>query len=122
MHARKNLYPGINAVTLMEIRNPPDPEREALLPVVRYSVERRIKSGQPDYWDQATQLELAILAKDEDAAAGYLADSLAAVREVWEPETTARNLGLIRRAREERGEPLGWAKDVEDELTKRANR
>jgi len=115
----RDAYPGINAVTLMEVRDPPDPDREGLLPVVRYSVGRRVESGQPDYWDHATQLELAILAKDENAAANHLADSVAAVREVWEPETTARNLGLIREAREERGEAVAWAKEVEDELMKR---
>lgn len=116
----RDAYPGINAVTLMEIREPPDPGREMLLPVVRYSVERRIESGQPDYWDYATQLELAILANDENAAATQLANALAAVREVWEPETTARNLSLIRDAREERGEDVAWTREVEDELVKQA--
>ena len=36
------------AVTLMEIKEPPDPERKELIPVVAYAVERRIASGQPD--------------------------------------------------------------------------
>jgi hypothetical protein len=45
---------------------------------------------------------------------------LAAVREVWEPETTARNLRLIREARTRRGSPLAWAAEVEAELTRRA--
>ena len=43
-------------------------------------------------------------------------EALAAVREPWEPETTARNLRLIREARERRGETVDWAKAVEDEL------
>ena len=29
-------YPGVNAVTLMELEDPPDPERMRLIPVVRY--------------------------------------------------------------------------------------
>ena len=33
-----------------------------------------------------------------------LAAALAAVREVWEPETTALNLGFIREARARRGQ------------------
>ena len=42
--------------------------------------------------------------------------ALAAVREPWEPETTASNLRLIREAREERGETLDWTQDIEREL------
>ena len=117
----RDAYPGINAVTLMEVRDPPDPAREVLLPVVRYSVERRIEAGQPDYWDHATQLELAVLAKDEQAAATHLANSVGAIREVWEPETTARNLRLIREARDKRDESVPWAQDLEEELNKRAH-
>ncbi|WP_293997355.1 TRAFs-binding domain-containing protein [Sphaerotilus sp.] len=104
----RDAYPGINAVTLMEFTTPPDPRRLALLPVVAYAVERRIAAGAPDYWDHATLLELAVLREDEAAAARHLADALAAVREPWEPETTARNLGLIRAARAARGVVQDW--------------
>jgi len=109
-------YPGINAVTLMELKDPPDPRRQKLLPVVAYAVERRITQGRPDYWDQATRLELAVLAKDEAEAEAALGDALANVRERWEPETTARNLRLIREARERRGETVAWASRAEREL------
>ncbi len=88
----RDAYPGVNAVTLMELKEPPDLRRERLIPVVSYAVERRIASGKPDYWDYATLLELAVLAKDQQKAESALADALAAVRESWEPETTARNL------------------------------
>lgn len=118
----RDAYPGVNAVTLMEIREPPDPRREELLPVVRYAVRRRVAGGKPDYWDHATLLELAVLARDEGAAADALGDALAAVREPWEPETTARNLRLIREARERRDEAVAWAAEVERELEKHADR
>ena len=49
-----------------------------------------------------------------------LADALSHSRESWEPETTARNLRLIREAREQRGETIAWAKHIEDTLTRRA--
>lgn len=114
----RDAYPGINAVTLMELKEPPDPRREELLPVVRYAVERKIAAGKPDYWDYATRLELAVLAKDEAAAGQALSDALANVREVWEPETTLRNLRLIREARERRGTPLTFEREVEQELEK----
>jgi tetratricopeptide (TPR) repeat protein len=116
----RDAYPGVNAVTLMELRDPPDARREQLIPVVRYAVERRIASGKPDYWDHATRLELAVLAKDEASASAALGDALAAVREKWEPETTARNLRLIGEARERRSETVAWAKAVEDTLARAA--
>ncbi len=115
----RDTYPGINAVTLMELRDPPDPRRERLIPVIAYAVERCIAMGKPDYWDYATLLELVVLAKDEERAMKTLSDALAAIREVWEPETTARNLRLIREAREKRREIVPWAKEVEEELDKR---
>lgn len=112
----RDAYPGVNAVTLMELQDPPDPRRVQLIPVVKYAVERRIASGRPDYWDHATRLELAVLGLDEAGAADALADALAAVREVWEPETTLRNLRLIRQAREARGVAPAWCLAVEDQL------
>jgi hypothetical protein len=116
----RDAYPGINAVTLMELKDPPDPRREKLLPVVAYAVDRRIAQGQPDYWDHATRLELAVLAKKEPDASAALGDALACIRERWEPETTARNLRLIREARERRGEAVAWATPIERELERKA--
>jgi hypothetical protein len=118
----RDAYPGINAVTLMELREPPDPRREEILPLVTYAVKRRIVSGKPDYWDHATLLELAVLAKDEPGANTAAAEALAAVRERWEPETTARNLRLIREARERRKEEVPWARQIEEALTERAQK
>jgi uncharacterized protein DUF4071 len=114
----RDAYPGINAVTLMELSDPPDPRRTRLLPVVAYAVERRIAAGKPDYWDYATLVELAVLAKDEEAAIAALGDALAAVREPWERESTANNLRLIGNARARRGERLAWAGAIEAELRK----
>ncbi|MEM9271501.1 MAG: TRAFs-binding domain-containing protein [Cyanobacteria bacterium P01_F01_bin.143] len=108
----RDAYPGINAVTLMEIKNPPDPRREKLIPVVSYAVEQRIDNAEPDYWDYATLLELAVLAKKENEATKALFRSLAVVREVWEPETTARNLRLIDEARAKRQENIPWVKEI----------
>jgi MAP3K TRAFs-binding domain len=115
----RDAYPGINAITLMEINDPPDPRRNELLPVIAYAVERRIASAKPDYWDYATRLELAVLKKDENLAKSALSDALASIREPFEPETTARNLRIIREARERRKEPsshLAWAKQIEERL------
>jgi len=112
----RDAYPGINAVTLMELADPPDPRRQSLVQVVAYAVERRIATGRPDYWDHATRLEVAVLAHDEAGAESALADALACQPEGWKRETTARNLRLIRDARERRGEEVRWAGAIEQEL------
>jgi hypothetical protein len=112
-------YPGINAVTLMELRDPVDPRQKELLPVVTYAVKRRVAAGNPDYWDYATLVELAVLARDEDNAREQLGNALTCVRESWEPETTLRNLRLIAEAREARGETIPeWLKTVLQELAR----
>jgi hypothetical protein len=118
----RDAYPGVNAVTLMTVRTPPDDRLSELLPVVRYAVKRKIASGKPDYWDYATLLELAVLGKDENGAFDALAKAVAAIREHWEPETTARNLRLIREARDKRGEELSWAIEIEKELDRKSGK
>ena len=112
----RDAYPGINAVTLMELRNPPDERRKELVPVVRYSIQRKIEKGNPDYWDYATLLELAVLEGNKDTASQALGDALANIREKWEPETTARNIRLIRETRQARGQPTPFEADVEQSL------
>jgi hypothetical protein len=116
----RDAYPGINAITLMTLRTPPDRRKDELVPVVTYAVKRRIASGKPDYWDFATLLELAVIGEDEAAAEDALGNALSAIREVWEPETTVRNLRLIREARESRGAAKPWFLQIESELSNRA--
>jgi tetratricopeptide (TPR) repeat protein len=109
----RDAYPGINAVTLMEVRNPPDPRRIEILPIVRYAASRRVAAGAPDYWDYATLLELAILAKNEAEATENLTRALPIIRAKWEPETTLGNLRLISKARKERNEDEpAWIAEV----------
>lgn len=110
----RDAYPGINLVTLLDIKG--DPESLAaqaeLLPVVRFAVRRRLKAARADYWDHATLLELAVLAGRTAEADRHLADALAAVREPWEPLTTANNLKMIRKARAARGVEDAWLDEI----------
>ena len=112
----RDAYPGVNAVTLMELREPPHPQRGMILPVVRYAVERKIAKGKPDYWDYATLIELAVIEMNEPLAWDALKKALAVVREIWEPKTTQRNLRLLREKREERGEVKPWMAQLEKAL------
>lgn len=112
----RDAYPGVNAVTLMEMRDPPDSRQKEVLPVVEYAVKRRLASKDPDYWDYATLLELSVLSEDRNLAREYLGYTLAQVRESWEPKTTARNIRMIRERRAARGEDAGWIERIEEEL------
>lgn len=112
----RDAYPGINAATLMEMKSPVDDRQRDLIPVVKYSVQRRLSTKHPDYWDYATQLELEVLADNEQQAKLFLEKLVTEVREVWEPETTARNLSLIIQARDKRGQNVNWIKEIEKEL------
>lgn len=95
-------YPGINLLTLLEARSGTEPLKDQLLPVVRYAAVRSASRAEPDYWDHATFLELAIHENKFDEAHDHLARSLASVREIWEPKTTLDNLTIIRDAWAER--------------------
>ena len=110
----RDAYPGINALTLLEIQGSEESinRKDEMLPIVQYAVKRRLKGSSVDYWDHATLLELAILANDESQSQTHLSMTLSAVRESWEPETTANNLSSIRQARQERGSSQAWLDEI----------
>jgi tetratricopeptide (TPR) repeat protein len=112
----RDAFPGVNAVTLMELKEPPDPRRKKLVPIVTFAVEQRIANGKPDYWDYATLVELGVLLEDQAGAEEAAANALARKPVSWQRETTARNLGLIRKARARRGKSLAWAAPLEQAL------
>lgn len=112
-------YPGINAVTLLELRGDSASlvRKEQLLPVVRFAVEQRLRGSHPGYWEYATMLELAVLEGRRDLAWRLLYSVRACVRERFELEITAHNLSMIARARERRQEPVDWVIQLGRELT-----
>jgi hypothetical protein len=116
----RDFYPGINALTLLDVRGRPEDLslKDRLLPVVEYAVERRSAGKQPGYWEHATELELAVLRSDRARAARALARAVAAIGESWEPKTTANNLGFILDARITRGEDVAWLREMIAELSK----
>ena len=117
----RDAYPGVNALTLMEQQDKPDPRKARILPVVYYSVTRKAATN-ADYWDYATLLELAVLGDDHDAADENLTEVAAFARHAWEVESTKRNLGMIRQAREARSENAGWIAKIEGELQRVADK
>lgn len=115
----RDAYPGINAVTLLDIQGNDASlkMKNEMLPVVRYAVTQRLKSSQPDYWDYATLLELAVIDQDQPAASEHLSAALAAVREPWEPKTTRNNLTMIRDAHRDRGLDEPWLDRIIQDLS-----
>ena len=84
--------------------------------MVRFAVEQRIEGRQPDYWDHASLLELAVVEGDSEQARTLIPRLKAAVREGWEIASTADNLELIGRAHEQRGFGAKWLRDTIAEL------
>ena len=115
----RDAYPGVNAVSLMELQDKPDERQEKILPVVRYSATRKAQSN-PDYWDYATLMELAVLGRDEAEAEKHLSEALGVARASWELESTAGNLVKIRKARAARGEDTSAIERLEQELLQAA--
>ena len=101
----RDAYPGINAVTLLDIKgDAASLEFKArLVPIVRFAVEQRLTGTAPDYWDHATLVELAVLNDEPEPAMDHLADAVSMIRESWEPKTTLNNLRMIESKRAERG-------------------
>jgi hypothetical protein len=112
----RDVYPGINAVTLLELQEPGQPAVGELLPVVNYAARRRVDDRGGDYWDRATMLELAVVRRDKPNATCRLSEALAEGPAPWMRETTARNVGLVAGARFSAGEEIGWLQDIVDAL------
>lgn len=87
----------------MEIKDPTDPRIRKLFPIVSYAVERRFVATDPDYWSCTTELELAVISKDEKKAQQMLSKSAVKIKAAWEPETTANNSSLTCQARDKTG-------------------
>jgi len=106
---QRDSYPGVNAVTLRAIRNAPDDAQAlaTLLPAVQFSADHApppTRDRQADaYWQTATKLELACIARDWERAQDLLVEALGLRSEPWMQswmfDTTANNLKLIKDAR-----------------------
>ena len=112
----RDAYPGVNAVTLMEMEDKIDPRQAELLPVVHYAALQHARS-RGDYWDYATLLELDVLSRDEAAAQRRLPEATARASQKWQMETTARNIKLIADKRRARSERVDWIDTIVAALT-----
>jgi hypothetical protein len=120
----RDAYPGINTATLLDVQGSDEAKakRDRLVPVVRFAVERRLRAKNPDYWDYATLVELAVLGNDPALANECLELALALAKERFMPETTSRNLSLIREFRAARAEDVVWLDGIIAVLDKKAGK
>jgi len=105
-------YPGINALSLLAIRDRNDARLEELLPVVRYAARRRVARGVAGYWSQAALVELAVLADDEAEARTAAVRAVAERPKPWMRAATLKNLRLLREA----GIAPAWLNEIEQRL------
>ena len=108
----RDAYPGINAVTLLELKG----EREKiarLAPVVEYAVLRKMDKKTPEYWDCATLLELAVIENNEAKAKDYLKKAIACpIEGGWMLDTTIKNMKLLQENRKKRNEDSAVAEKM----------
>ncbi len=107
-------YPGINAVSLMDIKG--DPAKDELVPIVRYALKRKIATGERDYWDYAGLLEADIIVDDADSARTSLKAALPLCHQTWMAESTLDQLVDLRRAREARGADVSLIDQVREAM------
>jgi len=112
----RDAYPGINVLTLFEIKG--DKEKIKILsPVVEYSVNRKLQTKIPDYWDYATLLEIAVIGDNESKAKENLTKALACpIEGSWMFETTIKNLDLIISSRVKKNSDFSIAKEIKSLL------
>ena len=110
----RDYYPGVNALTLLDVQGTSESlaEKERLLPVVSYSLERWMSMNTEDYWALATLLEISVLDNLPERAKRAKDDALLLRPKPWMRSSTADNLRDIQRARDLRGAENGWLKDI----------
>ncbi|OFE14311.1 hypothetical protein BA895_11625 [Humibacillus sp. DSM 29435] len=84
-------YPGVNAVTLLRRAGRTD-EADELAPVVRFCVRRRLALPDPEYWDYACAIELALLTRESGVVERYLADLVTDMSELFRADTMLEGL------------------------------
>lgn len=99
----RDAYPGVNYVTCLEILGFKD-KALRLLPAVEFAVNAKMKRKDPDYWDFATLLELAVIENKLDVAEEFFYEAKPLAVESWMMGTTNANLSKILNFRKERNE------------------
>jgi tetratricopeptide (TPR) repeat protein len=117
----RDYYPGVNAINLLIQKGDAEALKkvERLLPLVSFAVERRGGASSGDYWDLATDLELACIGEDWATANRILPKAILAATDSFKTATTLGNLRLLKQARERAGREVAELDGILDELSAR---
>ena len=100
----RDAFPGINALTMLELKGQRE-ELQALAPVVKYAVIRKMTARETDYWDCTVLIEIAIFENNETDVRRYLSRAFScAIEGSWMLDTTIKTMRLIDSFRTKRGE------------------
>jgi tetratricopeptide (TPR) repeat protein len=99
----RDAYPGVNYITCLELLGEKQ-KALRLVPAVEYAVKTKMKRKDPDYWDYATLLELAVIEDRFSDAEEHYYEAKPLAIESWMFGTTKANLDKITNYRKERGE------------------
>jgi tetratricopeptide (TPR) repeat protein len=93
----RDYYPGINVVTLLLQRDDDAAraELEEIVPRVRAAVQEKLEAGHLDFWDLATDLQLAAVARDWPRAEEAARLAAEQAPSPWMLETTLRDLRAV---------------------------
>ena len=93
----RDYYPGINVVNLLLQRgdDAARAELEALVPRVRTAVQAKLEGDRVNFWDLATDLQLAAVARDWSRAEERASAMMAQAPAEWMLETTLRDIRAV---------------------------
>jgi tetratricopeptide (TPR) repeat protein len=96
-------YPGVNVVTLLLQRKDEaaKKELERILPRVREAVDNKMRDGLVGYWELATALHLACVAREWDEADALSHRAIEQSPSRWMLETTIRDLETLQQNMDE---------------------
>lgn len=99
----RDAFPGVNYVTCLELSGQKE-KALRIVPAVEYAVLSKMKRKEPDYWDYATLLELAVIENRFSDAEEFFYEAKPLSVESWMFSTTKDNLAKITNFRKDRGE------------------
>ncbi|MBD2753005.1 TRAFs-binding domain-containing protein [Spirosoma validum] len=99
----RDAFPGVNYVTCLELSGQKE-KALRIVPAVEYAVLSKMKRKDPDYWDYATLLELAVIENRFAEAEEFYYEAKPLAVESWMFGTTKDNLTKIITFRKDRGE------------------
>src|SRR6202035_1624152 len=93
----EDFYPGVNLATLLDVKGDTESRAELaqIVPDLRALLDEKLKSGRAGYWEAATALELACLARDWGEADRHLLETRLRAAGNWMLESTVQNLRLL---------------------------